>query len=617
MNEKLNNQKVLSILDRVAYEFSGELDLESVLKSTARLLRGAVSFTAFVIALKENDGEFKVFFQEGYEQGNLKQACANLKNAILGDAVEKKEIVIVEDVSKSDKHIPVKTLDGKEVRSVLATPLISKDQVVGVIGMESNRLNAFNRQHGRLMASIAAHIASAVTNARLYEDSLEQIKLMRVIEQIGLDLTSVLDIETLLKEISRLTRQLIEFQAFGIFLTDREKNRFEPRFVTGYDRDALRTESLSIDKGIKGKVVASGRPMLCNDLLNQPEHVSYKMEFGGKIRSQIYIPLKTRKTIVGVLVMGNIKENFYTNRHMRIARGLANQYGVALTNASAFEKVSESEGELRHEMEIARNMQLSMLPNCCPFLAGYEISAFSKPTVRVGGDFYDFINIDENRLGIVVGDVSGFGVSGALVMASAREVMRIYSEIDPDPAAVMNRADLRLNKDLTNHMFVALLYGVLDLEKSEFTFCNAGLIEPVIACASGARYLDSPGTRLPLGKMPDGNYQPATVKLEPGDQLLFTSDGSIEVQNPEGEQLGFDRFIDLVNEFYAQRSDNHPSPEFDIISYIRRQITRFSVTGRYNDDITLLSVRKQGNSKFRCEINVREDCNNCDPRFSG
>ena len=599
MKERLNNQKVLSILDRVAYEFAGELDLDSVLKSTASLLKEAVSYTAFVIALLEKDGNYNVVFQEGYDQGNLKQACANLENAILGEAVSRKEIVIVGDVSKNKKHIPVKTLDGMEARSLLATPLISKDKVVGVIGMESSQYKAFSRQHGRLMASVAAHIASAVTNARLYENSLEQIKLMRVIEQIGLDLSSVLDLETLLKEISRLTRQLIEYQAFGIFLINKKKSRFIPRFVTGYDLDALMKENLSIEKGIKGEVIRLGRPILCNDLENNPEHVSYKTEFGEDIRSQIYIPLKTRKKIVGVLVMGNVKENYFTSRHMRIARGLASQFGVALTNARAFGKVSESEEALRHEMEIARSLQLSMLPNACPFIKGYEISAFSKPTVRVGGDFYDFISIDKDRLGIVVGDVSGFGVSGALVMASAREVIRIYSELNPDPAAVMNRADARLHKDLTSHMFVALLYGVLDLRSNEFTFCNAGLIEPVIAGARGAEYVDSPGTRLPLGKMPDGNYQPCRVKLEPGDHLLLTSDGSIEVVNPQGEQLGFDRFLNLIHRFMEQKKGDQ-EVEHDLISYLRRQLTNFSVAGRYNDDVTLLSIRVQEDHNSRC-----------------
>jgi sigma-B regulation protein RsbU (phosphoserine phosphatase) len=412
---------------------------------------------------------------------------------------------------------------------------------------------------------------------------------LRIIEQIGQDISSVLELDPLLKETARLIKQVIDYQTFGIFLVDRKKGEFLPHMAIGYDEEALRRKPLRLDEGIRGEALRLRRPVLVSDVQSDPRHVKYKLAIDDVVRSQMVIPLQTKNEIVGVLVLGNVRKGLYDSSHLRIAHGMATQIAIALENARVFEEVAVSEEEMRHEFEIARSLQLSMLPECCPYVPGFEVQAKSLPAVRVGGDFYDFINLDDGHFGIVVGDVSGYGLPGALVMASAREVIRIYSELDPDPAAVMNRADARLKRDLTSHMFVSLLYGVLDIRQPTFKFCNAGLIEPALIRNGQARFINSPGSRLPLGKIPDGKYQPRMVRLKPHDTMVLATDGVVEAYGPDQKQFGFRRYLKTLvsagNETEIQASVD------DIISAVFNKLRQFVGEEGFPDDVTILTLK--------------------------
>lgn len=587
MTQRVSDSSILAILDQVANGVASELDLTSVLENTSRLVRTVVDYSSFVIALLSDEGgTFDIVLQEGYKDQVVRSARISAEKGVIGRAVATKEVIIVDDVSTSPWYYHIPLEGGVTPRSMMAVPLISKDRVIGVIGMESTVLAAFTEEHRLLMRGIASHLAAAVANAKLYEQTVEQIKVMRVIEQIGTDVTSVLDLETLLQEIARLTKQVIEYQAFGIFLIDRERGEFKPHFSIGYDRRSLMHRPLGLDQGLRGEAFRLRRPILANDVLANPKHVSYKLEIDDVVRSQMYVPLQTKKGVIGILVLGNVRRNYYTSRHLRIAHGMATQIAIALENATEFEQVSESEEKLRHAFEIARAMQMAMLPPCCPSLPGYELQAISRPAAQVGGDFYDFFELDKDRLAIVICDVSGFGVSGAIGMASARQVLRIYSEIDPEPASVMNRADYRLKQDLPNHMFVAALYGILDYRRHTFSFCNAGIIEPVLVRDGKARYLESPGTRFPLGKLPDGGYRPRTVHLQPNDLLVFSSDGSIEAYDPQGQPFGFNRYLRTISA--AVRADG--PAHVDVISRLLSRLSDFVGREAYHDDVTILSL---------------------------
>jgi len=584
----LNN---LGILDQVANEISSELDLPIVLRNIARLIKKFTGYSQMVIALIDDEGRFNWVYHEGFSPETLKRVSMGIEQGVIGESVRSREIITVGDVAKHPGYFPVPNLEGPAPRSEMAVPLVHKHKAIGVVAMESPEPNAFTEKHKIMMRSIATLLAAAVANAQLHEQTLEQLKVMNVIHRIGSEISSVLDLDELLREIAHYTKMVIDYQAFGIFLVDREKGEYVNRLAVGYDSKALRERPVKLDEGIRGRALRHGRPLLVDDVLSDPHHVNLKLEIDDVIRSQMVIPLLTKNKIVGMLVLGNVKKGYYNASHLLIASGLARQIAVALENARVFEEVSSSEERLRSELDFARELQLSMLPARCPEPAGFRIAAESIPTARVGGDFYDFIDLPGGKLGIVIGDVAGYGAGAALVANSAREAIRIYSEFDAHPAAVSNGADRRLSIDLGPRTFVALVYGVLDPDTSSFTFCNAGLIEPALIQGDRARFLHSPGSRTPLGVMPDGGYLPRTVHLREGDTLVLATDGAIEVWNSKRRQFGYRRFLDLAARS-AGGNGKHLAGEM-IISRFLAELRRFAGSDQLPDDVTMLVIQKE------------------------
>ena len=579
----------LSILDQVAAEVSSELELPVVLRNIARIIKNVTGFSHMLIALIDEKDRFNWVYNEGYPKDAIETLSLRADQGVIGEAVRKREIITVDDVSAHPEYVPIPITVGPTTRSEMAVPLVHKNRAIGVIGMESTDTHSFTESHEKMMRSIATLLAAAVANARLHEQTLEQLKVMTLIHRIGSELSSVLDLDDLLREIAHYTKTVIDYQVFGIFLVDREKGEFINKLSLGYDPEALKARPVKLEEGLRGRALKHGRPLLVDDVESDPQHVSFKLEIDDVIRSQMVIPLLTKNKIVGMLVLGNTKRGAYVTSHLLIANGLATVIAVALENARVFEEVVSSEESLRSEMDFARRMQLSMLPASCPVPPGFQIYAESIPTARVGGDFYDYIELPDGRLGIVIGDVSGYGMPGALVANSAMEAIRVYAEFDPCPEAVTNKADKRLALDLGPRTFVALIYGVLDPKERTFNFCNAGLVEPALIQGSNARFLHSPGTRLPLGVRPDGGYRSRTVRLRPGDTLVLGTDGAIEVWDPNERQFGFRRYLRSLALLSGDK--DNPTSGDELLSEFIGGLRRFARSSQLPDDVTMITIQ--------------------------
>jgi serine phosphatase RsbU (regulator of sigma subunit) len=242
----------------------------------------------------------------------------------------------------------------------------------------------------------------------------------------------------------------------------------------------------------------------------------------------------------------------FTAEDLDLLNTITNQSAIALENAKLFKEHLEK-GRMEEELKIARDIQMSMLPEKAPKIEGLTIAARSIPAREVGGDFYDFIEITENgskRLGIVVGDVSGKAVSGALVMAASRSIFRVLTETHESVEEVMNRGNARLHQDVKKGMFVALLYAVMDPQRMTLIFSNAGQVQPVIFSRDQSKptYIESEGDRFPLGIVRECHYQETYLPIKPGDIIVFYTDGMVEAVNDKDELYGFDRFLTSIEE---------------------------------------------------------------------
>ena len=308
-----------------------------------------------------------------------------------------------------------------------------------------------------------------------------------------------------------------------------------------------------------------------------------------QLKATLIVPLIYEDRLTGLISLGSKKSGkFYRREDINLLKTLANQGAVALENARLFQENIEK-SRMEEELKIAHNLQTSMLPDKAPIIEGFSIVARSIPAREVGGDFYDFIEITEKgakRLGIVVGDVSGKAVSGALVMAASRSIFRVLTETNESVEEVMNRANARLHRDVKKGMFVALLYAVLDPKEKTMTFSNAGQVQPILCSPekSKAEYIDTKGDRFPLGIVTECHYQEMRVSLKQGDILVFYTDGMVEAVNDKGELYGFERFLTSIEEGRELRAD-------ELLEKLINDIMLYVGKVEQHDDLTAVVVK--------------------------
>jgi serine phosphatase RsbU (regulator of sigma subunit)/predicted ester cyclase len=241
---------------------------------------------------------------------------------------------------------------------------------------------------------------------------------------------------------------------------------------------------------------------------------------------------------------------------------------------------------VEQELRVARSIQQASLPEEVPTLEGWQISPFYQPAREVGGDFYDFLELKDGRLGIVVGDATGKGVPAALVMASARSMLRAVAQAlgSSSPGDVLARVNEVLVTDIPSNMFVTCFYGVLDPKSGTFTYANAGHDLPYLWHSGDAEELRARG--MPLGLMPGMSYEQKEIVLEPKDIALLYSDGLVEAHDPTtGEMFGFPRLRALIAE--------HAAEERALEEALLEELHSFVGEGwEQEDDITLLTLRR-------------------------
>jgi predicted ester cyclase len=237
---------------------------------------------------------------------------------------------------------------------------------------------------------------------------------------------------------------------------------------------------------------------------------------------------------------------------------------------------------VEQELGVARSIQQASLPKEVPTLEGWRIVPHYQPAREVGGDFYDFFELDDGQLGLVVGDATGKGVPAALVMASARSMLRAVAQTSNSPGEVLRRANDPLVADIPPNMFVTCFYAILEPESGRLSYANAGHDLPYVRHGSDAEELRARG--MPLGLMPGMNYEEKEIILQVGESALFYSDGLVEAHDPKGEMFGFPRLRELVAEHGEERT---------LGEVLFRELYSFVGEGwEQEDDITLLTLKR-------------------------
>jgi serine phosphatase RsbU (regulator of sigma subunit)/anti-sigma regulatory factor (Ser/Thr protein kinase) len=309
----------------------------------------------------------------------------------------------------------------------------------------------------------------------------------------------------------------------------------------------------------------------------------------------LVLPLVSQGEVVGLVNLGpRLSEQDYSSDDRKLLADLAAQAAPAVRVAQLVRQQQEEIRErerIEQELRVARVIQQTLLPKELPALPGWELTAHWQPARAVGGDFYDFIPYEDGRLAICIADVTDKGVPAALVMASARSILRAAAERLVSPGAVLERANELLCPDIPQNMFVTCLYILLDPVSGHITYANAGHNLPSQCTTGGVVELRATG--MPLGLMPGMSYEEKEATIAPGDSVLVYSDGLTEAHSPQGEMFGFPRLRELL----AANAGGEA-----LIEFLRRQLTEFTGPDwEQEDDVTFVVVERTPQSVLENE----------------
>jgi len=529
--------KIDPLLLEVADVINTTLDLDTTLSRVAELVRKVIDYEIFaILLLNEKTQDLRIRFQVGYAREIAERTRVKVGEGVSGVAAQRGEPVLIGDVTKDPRYISAVP----NVRSELALPLIVKNRVIGVIDIESRQPDYFTEEHKRLLMLIASRMAVGIENARLYTRTTRQARTLVLLNEISRELTSILNLDELLKRIAELLSRLIDYQMFSILLLDSTGEKLQHRFSLRFQENIHLKHDISVGQGVVGYAAQHKQAVLVPDVSKDPRYIALNPE----TRSELAAPLIYKGKAIGVLDLEHTRRGFFTDDHKRTVTTLAAQVAIAIENAQLYEQIAKQESRLERDLSMARELQFRLLPHRIPQIAHLELAARFVPARAIGGDLYDFMSYSLSRTAIVVGDVSGKGAPAAIYAALVSGILRSHAPIEPAPSEMLSAVNFSLSERRIDGQFVSLIYALWDDEHRELRVANSGLPRPVY-CHSGKIELIE-ATGLPLGLFDEAEYEELTFKPNPGDLFVFFSDGILDAQNRNRELFGRGRLEQIV-----------------------------------------------------------------------
>jgi sigma-B regulation protein RsbU (phosphoserine phosphatase) len=409
-----------------------------------------------------------------------------------------------------------------------------------------------------------------------------KIKRLSTLIDVNALISSSLNLDQILENVMSISKKVMSADASSLMLIDEKTNELVYEVALGSVGEKLKQEfRLKMGQGIAGTVAQDGKPLLIEDVYKHPKfYRGHDEATGYRTKSMIAVPLKVGDRITGVAqVINRLDNNPFDRDDLDLFLALCSMAAIAIENAKMHRTLMERQ-RLVKDMEFARTVQESFLPQHAPEIVNYRFSAHYTPAQEVGGDFYDFIHFDRERAGIVIGDVSGKGVPAALYMAKLGSDLKTLAFTADDPASALKKLNNLLVERSRRGMFATVLYLELDPGNGRMKLSNAGHLPPIIKKADGSVEKLAPAGGSPLGILPNMDFGQETVMLGPGDTVILYTDGIIEAMNARDELYGYERFEALIRK--------SPSDPDALKAVIIDEINRFTGLSPQHDDMTLV-----------------------------
>ncbi len=418
----------------------------------------------------------------------------------------------------------------------------------------------------------------------MYTTQPEQAQSIALLYEISHELTSILDREELLRRIAERVKKLVDYHVFSVMLWNESEQMLESVFAQRYDNDALPSRfQMPLHQGITGAAAAERRTIRVVDVRLDPRYVACESEV--EVRSELVVPLLLQDRLIGVLDLESTVPHAFSAEHERLLNILGSYIAVALENSRLFAEARENQARLLNDLETAREIQRQLLPSGAKEIPGLDLATAYVPARELGGDFYDLLPYGVGRLAIAIGDVSEKGTAAALYGSLAIGILReLVHDNESSPSAMLEQLNGRLLAARLDARFIAMQFAIYDAALRELTISNAGGTLPLLIRDREVSEISISG--MPLGLLPEAEYDEVRLNLSPGDVVVFASDGIQEAMNREQEEFGVERLKELLT------TVSPADPGFKVAQRIVKATDEHTGPGRMpHDDRTLMILR--------------------------
>ena len=574
--------KVEPLLLEVADVVNTTLDLDTTLRRVAELVRKVIDYEIFaILLLNEKAQDLRIRFQVGYAREVAERVKIKIGEGVTGLAAQRREAILVDDVSKHPEYIS----GAPDVRSELAIPLIVKNRVIGVLNLETHEAGRFTEEHKRLLTLIGSRMAVGIENARLHTRTTRQARTLVLLNEIARELTSILNVDELLKRIAELLSRLIDYQMFSILLVDAAGEKLQHRFSLRFQENIQLKHDVPLGDGLVGYAARHRQAVLVPDVSKDPRYILLNPE----TRSELAVPLIYKDKVIGVLDLEHTKRGFFTDDHKRTVTTLAAQVAIAHRKRQALRgncPAGEATGTR---------------PGAGARIAISPAAAILAQTAEPGGCRQVCAGARHRRRPVRLrqllarppghghrrrqrqrrpgGDLCGAGQRHSALARSHRAGAggdAAGSQFFPGRAA--HRGPVRL----------------ADL-------CGVGRSQPLPedsqfrAAASACTVHDGKievieATGLPLGLFDDAEYDEFTFKAKPGDMFVFFSDGILDARNKAGDMFGRHRTEAIIAGCADISADC-------VVKSLFKAATEHAAGEEAFDDETVVAIKVKGEPK--------------------
>jgi sigma-B regulation protein RsbU (phosphoserine phosphatase) len=565
--------ELLDFLLEVSRVTSETLDLAEQLSTIASIVKEVVPYDVFAILLyNDRTKSLTIRHAIGHREEVVRSMSIPLGEGIVGIAAARREPVLVEDVTRDERYL--NALDA--VRSELAVPMTARGKLVGVIDVQSTRVKAYGEQDRSMLSLIGSRVAASIENARLYRRVDRQNRTLRTLAHLSREFSAILDLDELLTKIAAAARALIPYDAFSVFLVDNGRNLLRNRFSVRYDK-RVKIDNIPLGKGITGAAVESREAVRVLDTAADPRYIASH----PGIRSELAVPLIVQDRAVGVLDVESERISFFTEDHQRTLSLLAQQIASSVENARLYGEVAEREQRMDQDLKAARKLQRILLPREDPEMQGLSTGIRSRPAREISGDVFGFFDHHDDACLIAFGDVSGKGAAAALYGALISGLLRTLAK-RRNPAELIQKLNETLLERKVDAQYATLLVALWQPLARRFLLSNAGSAPPLVL-----RKGDVIETRIegvPIGLLGNQKYDEVEIAAEPGDAVVFYSDGVDEQLSEKGEEYGRERIIRVL-----KKHGNEPPQA--IADALMTAVDSFRGATPVSDDQTVVVLR--------------------------